>query len=151
MSCVYQCIYPCTGLWRISVDSSQDYIYVSSFLCLFIHVYFWQPFVRPLMCAAYAAAGHGSKSPEWKYNMLVRMFVHPYGCFHALCYFCICINFHCGGSSLQRIYPHTGVWRTPVGSLSVHPRLFLATICAAFNVCSVCGRRPWIQIPWVEI
>ena len=95
--------------------------------------------------------------------MSVRLYVRPYFrtyiCLSshpwAVCDFCICIHFQCGGQALRFIYPHTGVQRTPVGSIQDYMHfslyfclsvsisgfriVFWKSKCAAYN-CTQCMR-----------
>ena len=169
-----QLIYPYTGVQRTLIGSSRAYMSVSLFLFLSSRPHHF----LVIICAANNCAQHmlpqatGSNPLRGSIICLSIRLSIP---LQAFCDFCIYINFQCGGPVLQCIYPHIGVWRTPVGSSwayisvcvsqSICPSLRLS-LCltlwssaspfgnqSAWSVIarSACGRRPRVQIPWVAV
>ena len=90
---------PQTGVWRTPVGSSRAYVSVYLSVCLSVYLsarsstsISGKHSCDPYLCAAHAAAYRGVKSPEWQYNISIRLSVCPSGHLRAFCNFCICIE-----------------------------------------------------------
>ena len=121
-------------------------------ICLVACVTFWWSKRVDQNCAQHMRLQVTGSNPLG--DSIIFPSVLPSGRPQPFCDFGICINYQCGSPVSRCIYPPVGYSQSYM-SVSISVRLsalnFGDQSAHPVITCRVCGRRTWVQIPWVTV